>query len=511
MLGLPFQLDLRTSFYTGFAHNEFESEYAQSRKGLIGAWAAVLGPTGTTLRDVSGFQRHGTLTNMNPAADWGVGNNPKIPGYVLTQDAGDEVVNMGDVHGFSRTDPWSAIVVYKRTTAGNDGLLGKRKTSTGYSWTTLSSGKTRLQLLASGSGGLQVDTTTAFSDNEWHHAAITLDGTFVNTGLRMYADGLNETRVVVADDLAADITDAGHMGIGSLGGDRGSNGLRGSIAYVLLWNRVISFEEYLIDYQNHLAALILRPRLFVKAPAAGGDFSISESESVSLSETVARLLTSFVSESESVSLAEALGRTLAHNTSKSESISIAETIGRLLECHVAESEAVSAVDADTVFVPFLVISPAEAISVVDTDTVVFEGSVLFVAETESVSVAETIQRVLVSLIAESESVSVVESIGSALVHNVAESEGVSVAEAVGKLLEALVAESESVSIAEAIGRLLECDVIESDAISVVEEPFVFFEGADILVSASDSISLVESFVVERLGGGFSSIRRRRRR
>lgn len=63
-------VSIRPSWKNGFARCAAESANPNLWKGLVGAWYPSLGPTGLTLRDVSGWHNHGTLTNMDPATDW---------------------------------------------------------------------------------------------------------------------------------------------------------------------------------------------------------------------------------------------------------------------------------------------------------------------------------------------------------------------------------------------------------------------------------------------------------
>ena len=58
------------SYQTGFAPRDFPPRYPQLWNGCVGAWCASLGPTGTTLRDWSGFGQHGTLTGLTIANAW---------------------------------------------------------------------------------------------------------------------------------------------------------------------------------------------------------------------------------------------------------------------------------------------------------------------------------------------------------------------------------------------------------------------------------------------------------
>lgn len=64
--------------------------YPNLWRGCIGAWCPALGPSGSVLRDNSGFGRSGTLANFDTAACWVVQN-----GYTsLLFDAVNDVVNI---------------------------------------------------------------------------------------------------------------------------------------------------------------------------------------------------------------------------------------------------------------------------------------------------------------------------------------------------------------------------------------------------------------------------------
>lgn len=78
------------SFSNGFASPWYggELKYPRLWRGCVSAWAPRLGPTGGQLFDQSGFCRHGTLTNMDPATDWLVDGC----GYYLDFDGSDDHV-----------------------------------------------------------------------------------------------------------------------------------------------------------------------------------------------------------------------------------------------------------------------------------------------------------------------------------------------------------------------------------------------------------------------------------
>ena len=113
------------SYSQGFARSAAEAAYPNLRNGPRFCWHGPLGPTGSRAFDVSGRANHGTLINMDPAADWvitakgcwgldfhaasnqHVYSDAGIPDYPFTlaawfdsTDAGTEIVfSIGDSSG----------------------------------------------------------------------------------------------------------------------------------------------------------------------------------------------------------------------------------------------------------------------------------------------------------------------------------------------------------------------------------------------------------------------------
>ena len=79
------------SWKQGFARYGHLSAAPGLWKRLVGLWVPSLGPTGLTLRDLSGFGNHGTLTNMDPAADWVTTGQRGIP-WALDFDGSNQSV-----------------------------------------------------------------------------------------------------------------------------------------------------------------------------------------------------------------------------------------------------------------------------------------------------------------------------------------------------------------------------------------------------------------------------------
>ena len=114
---------IRPSYHQGYARNASESENPGSWLGLVGAWAPALGPTGSTLRDVSGNNNHGTLTDMDPATDWVISGNPRLPGWALDFDGSNDYI---DIPSFNVANITIEAWIFVSDVADQGGIVGKR-------------------------------------------------------------------------------------------------------------------------------------------------------------------------------------------------------------------------------------------------------------------------------------------------------------------------------------------------------------------------------------------------
>ena len=159
--------------------------YPELWRGCVGAWAPCLGPTGLTLRDWSGFQSHGTLTNMDVGSDW----VSSFGRYALDFDGSNDWVTSPSV-GVNTTSR-SASFWFRTTRSVVGGnymcVLGWGAGSTGaafyvYVGTDAAAGTDTLGVTqfgdSIGGGSLAVNTGL------WTHGAVTNVGTtwtvFVN-------------------------------------------------------------------------------------------------------------------------------------------------------------------------------------------------------------------------------------------------------------------------------------------------------------------------------------------
>ena len=109
---------LPASYLNGFAPRDGQPLYPSLWTGCVGAWNPGLGPSGLTLRDNSGFGRHGTLTN-GPTFAASQGR------YAMNFDGVDDKVLCGNILGSVFQGDYTVVVTIKTSSTGLGRLIGK--------------------------------------------------------------------------------------------------------------------------------------------------------------------------------------------------------------------------------------------------------------------------------------------------------------------------------------------------------------------------------------------------
>jgi hypothetical protein len=127
------------SYGNGFAPRDGRPLYPELHRRLIGNWSPCLGPTGSTLRDWSGFGNHGTLTN---GPTWTASQGR----YAITGDGTDDYIECGtsSLTSFGNTSDFSVSCWFFATATGAERGLITRVNSSDQGWAlTISSGTVR--------------------------------------------------------------------------------------------------------------------------------------------------------------------------------------------------------------------------------------------------------------------------------------------------------------------------------------------------------------------------------
>jgi hypothetical protein len=173
------------------------------------------------LSDISGRYHHGRTVNGDPTFDAGQ------VGKAVTFD-GDTEVSFGNVGAFDRADPFSLAVWLRGR--GNLPMnvfqkVDEDQPHRGYTWLLddlvlvgIQRWAARLTITLSSDSattGLQIRTRQRLRLGDWHHVALTYDGSGRAAGLHLYVNGERFETDVVRDRLAGSVTTAAALRVGS--------------------------------------------------------------------------------------------------------------------------------------------------------------------------------------------------------------------------------------------------------------------------------------------------------
>jgi hypothetical protein len=210
--------------------------------------------------DISGRFQHGRMVTGDPTFEAG-----RI-GKAASFD-GDTEVSFGNVGGFDRTDRFTAAFWVRPGGSLPIHLLQKLNDGEGrrgYEWrfddivlVGIQEWAARLTVtLASDSpaGAIQIRTRERLRFGDWHHLALTYDGSGTAAGLRLYVAGAPAAVDVVRDTLAGPIANDAPLTLGSR--DLGQPFL-GRIDDLRLYGRVLAPEQIANLAIHHPTRLIL--------------------------------------------------------------------------------------------------------------------------------------------------------------------------------------------------------------------------------------------------------------
>ena len=234
---MPLTLTQRSepSYRNGFARSAAESASPNLYKGLVGAWVPAMGPTGMTLRDIVG-ENHGTLTNMDPATDWVVGEK----GYAIDLDGTPQRVQLANT--ITLADDWSASVWVARESLFDEALL-------------MSSSSFQYLIFYDGTGDTEIYTRSTSPTHAsktfdlgttgvWHNIVLTRAGATVE----WFVDG---------DSLGTDSSFSGNTWefdrIGSNAQVGDERALDGKVGPSMIWDRCLVPNEIQHLYTDPLA------------------------------------------------------------------------------------------------------------------------------------------------------------------------------------------------------------------------------------------------------------------
>jgi hypothetical protein len=195
---------------------------------------------GTATTDVSGYGNNGSLGGSPQTPIWDT-TNKKFGNSALFFDDVDDMVFNGSAFLNSVLSSFTMEAWFKTGIASATGTIFSITAPSGFGGSAvgLSSGNAvgRIQQNGSTIGFGDVTSAGTYADNQWHHIALTYNGT-TRTGI-LYMDGASVGTLTTVSSLNQ-VTDAFRIGTG-LGNAFGAFG--GYIDEVAIWNRPLSAVE----------------------------------------------------------------------------------------------------------------------------------------------------------------------------------------------------------------------------------------------------------------------------
>lgn len=216
-------------------------------RGLVGYWPMLEG-TGETVRDYSGHQNHGTLTNMDPATDWVAGEQGAALDFKGINDyldmplpGGSQSLNSVTILGLLRpatvTDSCYVFSGYVQSVVANQRCLILGYQSNYWNVFSQSGYPT----------GTASDTQMPATAGEWQHIAYMSDGATISG----YRNG-NLVFSVAGDwDISAPTTGAAlGVALTSSGTPENLTWYEGAVACWAVYNRALTPQEVATHYSD---------------------------------------------------------------------------------------------------------------------------------------------------------------------------------------------------------------------------------------------------------------------
>ncbi len=212
--------------------------------------------SGAPVADSSGNSNTGTSSSTSNVTT----TAQRLGAAARTFNGTSDYVSMGNVSAlnFERTNSFTVEAWIKKSSAASNIIVSKQLAAgnfTGWGFYSLSTGILQLNLtnIDTTNDLVMRTTSTALSDLNWHHVAVTYDGSSSANGVRMYIDGVSDSLTTVRSALSASIQSAANVNIGARNGT--DQFFAGTIDEVRVSNVVRAPEEIKMDAQRSPYAL----------------------------------------------------------------------------------------------------------------------------------------------------------------------------------------------------------------------------------------------------------------
>jgi hypothetical protein len=201
--------------------------------------------SGTTWTDLSRSSTTGVLTN-------GPTFNSANGGSIVFDGADDYIDNITQSISIQDNTPFSIDVIFKTTSTGTAQLIGNWNTLVTPGWRlSIASGQISFFLIsANGRAGRAVLSTTAtYNNGILYHLCGTYSGNGNVNGISLYVNSISVTTSTVLNTSPGTLTNSKiTLGASQLSTTNVANYLNGNIYQTKLYNRALSAQEILQNY-----------------------------------------------------------------------------------------------------------------------------------------------------------------------------------------------------------------------------------------------------------------------
>lgn len=235
---------IRGAYSNGFAPRDGMPLYPSLWQGCVGAWAPCLGPTGLTVRDLSGFANHGSLTSLTAASAWIASSGRYAIATPGTSGVGVTVTS-NIMLSIPAGQPWSVSLWFRRNTSGrNDGVINKATSSIATNeWSIAWFGADLYWIVGDPAASAYIGRRGAWNVTGWRHICCTYDGGTTASSCRIFGDGVQiDTTNYTAGTFSATNATASNMRFAIDTYLSGTSGL-GDYDDARIYRRMLSLQE----------------------------------------------------------------------------------------------------------------------------------------------------------------------------------------------------------------------------------------------------------------------------
>jgi len=207
-----------------FGHSLYSNAYGGGGGSIPPLWNDLLAyyTADNTANDAVGTA-NGTLIN---GATYGTG----IINQGFSLDGVNDYVDLGDNFNFDSTTPFSLSFWVNRSASRNQSIISRLLTSPnvqGFQFVLLGGNQVRLAMynLVGGGGFVSVRTNTTVDAFRFVHVVATYDGSQNASGIKIYFDGVLQSKTVESASVSGSTSVATSAKIGSRASDFYFNGL----------------------------------------------------------------------------------------------------------------------------------------------------------------------------------------------------------------------------------------------------------------------------------------------